>query len=218
MPTKPRVVAPRPRADLSSADLPLHTLSASVHYRLTDTKYASPLFWSRSGNYRFDSPAAKWGVCYAAETIASAFQEVYSDAIRKGCLNYTAVSRQKVWTLKVPATIRTIELSGPTLTRIRATLQCFVGGYGLSQEWGRALMLNKDELDGIVYIGRRCGKPCIALFGDDASKPVKPYQSQMTTTSLGLIIEWKHFWRLIDELKVSFVNLPSTRPAPTWDI
>jgi hypothetical protein len=211
-----KLVPPRPRADLADLDLRLHKLGALAHYRLTGAGYPSPLFWSRSGKYRFDSPAAKWGVCYAGDSVSSAFQEVYSDAIRKGTLDYNSVALDRVWKITVPAAMRTIELTGPTLTHIRATLQCFTGRYSLSQEWGRALMLNKDDLDGLEYIGRRCGKPCLALFGDNAPNEKNPYQRSIATKACGLMIEWHGFWPLMDQLRVDFTNLPATRPRSTW--
>src|SRR6266542_4449644 len=200
MATAAKLYPPRPPSELSGLDMPIHALASPIFYRLTDTKYPSPLYWSKSGKYRFDSPTAKWGVCYAGETIASAFQEVYSGEIRKGHLNYNDVAVHQVWEIVVPAAIKTIELSGPTITNIRATIQCFTGRYTLSQEWGRALMLNKDDLDGLIYIGRRCGKPCIAMFGSDAPNEKLPYQIAITVRSLGLIIEWRGFWSLMNQL------------------
>ena len=211
-----KLVPPRPRADLATLDLRLHKLHAVTHYRLTGAGYVSPLFWSKSGQYRFDSPTAKWGVCYAGDSVGSAFQEVYSDAIRKGTLDYKDVAAYQVWKITVPASMRTIELAGPTLTHIRATLQCFTGRYSLSQEWGRALMLNKDDLDGLVYIGRRCGKPCLALFGDNSPHEKNPYQKSIAAKPCGRIVEWRGFWPLMDQLRVAFTNLPATRPRSTW--
>jgi hypothetical protein len=35
------------------------------------------------------------------------------------------------------------------------------------------------DLDGLVYIGRRCGKPCLAMFGDSDSP--RRYQSDIRT-------------------------------------
>jgi hypothetical protein len=216
MATADKLIPPKPRAEIAGLDMPVQALSSLTYYRLTDVKYPSPLFWSRTGRYRFDSPTAKWGVCYAGETIASAFQEVFSDEIRKGDLNYASVAAYRVWSITVPATMKTIELAGPTLTAIRASIQSFTGRYTLSQEWGRALMLNKDDLDGLIYIGRRCGKPCLALFGDDAPNEKAHYQAALTVDPVGLLVEWKGFWSLINQLRVRFINLPPIRPKPTW--
>jgi hypothetical protein len=155
-------------------------------------------------------------VCYAAASVSSAFQEVYGDAIRKGSLDYHDVAACRVWKVTVPAAMRTIELAGPTLTQIRATLQCFTSRYSLSQEWGRALMLNQGDLDGLAYLGRRCGKPCLALFGDHPPNEKLPYQKSIVAESCGPIAEWTRFWSLMDQLRVAFVNLPATRPAPSW--
>ncbi len=215
MATPAKLVAPRPRDELVDLDIPLHPLRALTYFRLCIKKQLNPLFWSKLGKYRFDSPTASWGVCYAGETIASAFQEVYADQIRKGLLNYPEVAAYEVWRINVPQTMRTIKLAGPTLTRMKATLQSFVSGYKTSQASGRALMLNKADLDGLVYIGRRCGKPCLALFGDK-TKP-RPYQAQLTISKCRPINEWQQFWPLMDQLGVQFVNLPPTRANSTWE-
>lgn len=216
MATAAKLVPPKPRVEITGLDMPVHPLGALCYHRLTDVKHPSPLFWSRTGKYRFDSPNAKWGVCYAGETIASAFQEVYSDEIRKGDVDYNSVANYRVWKITVPDTMRTIELAGPTLTHIRASIQSFTGRYSLSQEWGRALMLNKDDLDGLIYIGRRCGRPCLAMFGDDAPNEKVPYQLGLTVDVCGLLVEWKGFWTLTDQLRVTFTNLPTVKPKPTW--
>jgi hypothetical protein len=214
MPTAPKVTPPRPRVELATTTLPPHVLQASTYYRLVDLKFPSPLYWSKTGYYRFDSPTARWGVCYTAQSIASVLQERIGDAVRKGDVDYNDLSAWIVWSITVPPDLQTIELAGATLTRIRATVQSFVSRYSLSQEWARELMNHPANFDGLVYLGRRCGKNCLALFGDTAAP--RPYQEKLSTYRHGHLVEWNEFWRLCDELKISFGNLPSTRPNPTW--
>ncbi len=72
------VVAPEPPAELGDIALPLADIP-DTWFRLSSRRYPSPLFWSRLGRYRFDSEGARWGVCYAAGSIPSAFQEVFGN-------------------------------------------------------------------------------------------------------------------------------------------
>jgi hypothetical protein len=106
--------APEPPADLGSIALPLAPTPANW-FRLSQRKHPSGCYWSRSGEYRFDSPAAKWGICYMAESIPSAFQEVWGDAIRRnGRLDWAELANTVAWQITLAPDVKTIELAGPT--------------------------------------------------------------------------------------------------------
>jgi hypothetical protein len=47
--------------------------------RISHRKYPDPIHWSRQGRYRFDDPAAPWGVCYTGEDFETALIEVFGD-------------------------------------------------------------------------------------------------------------------------------------------
>lgn len=95
----------------------------------------------------------------------------------------------------MPSGFQGVELFGETLTVIRATLQCFVSDYPLSQRWGVALMKHPADLEGLVYRGRQCGQDCLAMFGDELCP--RPYQKQLTFTKLGELELWDGFWPMI---------------------
>ena len=206
-----RIVPPEPPADLASISIPAADTPATW-YRIT--RFPSPVFWSRKGIYRFDSADAKWGVCYAAESVSAAFQEIWGDELRRGRrVDWLDLEPMRVWQIDVPD-LRTIELAGETLSLLKATLQCFVGGYGLSQRWGAALMTHPGDYDGLLYLGRRCGRRCLALFGDDRAP--RPHQAALETTNLGSLVTWKGLWPFLDRIQVRVGNLPSTAPRGTW--
>ncbi len=92
---------------------------------------------------------------------------------------------------------------------IGATLQCFVSGYLKSQRWGAAFMDHSVDLDGLVYIGRRCGKPCLAMF-DDSDSP-RRYQSDIRTGMLGELQFWDEFWPMLDRLGVRMTSMPQEK-------
>jgi hypothetical protein len=69
-----------------------------------------------------------------------------------------------------------------------------------SQRWGAASLNHSADLDGFVYIGRRCGHKCLAMFGD-ADAP-RRYQSGIRTAMLGELQFWDEFWPMLDRLGV----------------
>ena len=204
-----RLVAPDPPAWLGEIALPLADIP-DTWFRLSPRRYPSPLFWSRLGRHRFDSEEARWGVCYAAGSIPSAFQEVFGNKIRhRAPLDWSEVEDVCVWRIRTPPEFRGINLFGEPLTVIDATLECFVSGYPKSQRWGSAFMEHSADLDGLVYIGRRCGKPCLAMFGD-ADSP-RRYQSDIRTAMLGELQFWDEFWPMLDRLGVRMTSMPYDR-------
>ena len=210
----PRLVSPQPPSDLASIDLELERTFPLVWYRITERKYPSCLYWSREGKYRFDSSAAKHGVCYAGSTITTSFQEIWSDRVRhKAPIDWLDFASKDVWKIELPR-CAILTLAGPTLTTICASLQCFTGSYKTSQNWGAALMLHPAEIDALQYIGRRSGSHCLAFFGD--LNRAKPYQASIAATRLGPLVQWQGFFPLRTQLRVRISSLPTTRPPVTF--
>jgi hypothetical protein len=202
-----RLIAPEPSARLAEIDLALSQVQRTW-FRLSPKRYRSPIFWSRQGRYRFDSPGARWGICYAASSILAAFQEVFGDKIRyKKPLDWREISGLCAWSITVPAEFRALELFGANLSVIHATLQRFVSSYAKSQRWGAALMKHPADLNALIYIGRRSGAPCLAMFGDSGS-PV-PYQKHLQVTRLGALSDWDKLWPTLDTFRVRLSGMPA---------
>jgi hypothetical protein len=211
-----RLVAPEPPARLNSIALPTRQISAAW-FRICSRKYTSPIFWSRLGIYRFDSITARWGVCYVASSITAAFQEVYGNKIRFNTpLDWSELEDALVWRICTPLEFEGLDLFGATLTRIHATLQCFVSSYAKSQRWAAALMDHPADLDGLVYLGRRCGVQCLAMFGDAAAQ--RAYQKSLKIDLLGELICWDEFWPMLDSLNVRISSAPRARKMPVWSL
>ena len=210
-----RLVPPHPPADLDTIALDSTPARTTTLYRLSSDTHASPLHFSRLGKYRFDSPAARWGVCYLAEDVQTACLEVFADRIRKGRIDFSALHAAVVWRVTVPRELQLLALNGPTLPKIRATVQCFVSRYPLSQAWGRALMAHPGNLDGLIYTGRQSGALCLALFGDNDVARGRPYQPALRSERLGRFTEWQQFPHFLLSTGARVKNLPATL-APTW--
>jgi hypothetical protein len=204
-----RVLAPEPPVELGNIQLAL-TQVPTTWFRFSPSRYPSPIFWSRQGLYRFDSPDARWGVCYAASSVVAAFQEVFGDKLRHGKpLDWTEIKKISVWLINTSSKLRGLELFGENLTLIHATLQSFVSSYSKSQRWGAALMNHPADLDGLVYLGRKSGSICLAMFGDEI-KP-RPYQGEIQVTRLGQLSDWKELWPMLDRLQVRLISMPMSR-------
>lgn len=210
-----RVVAPEPPAWLSNITLPLCEVSRTW-FRFSPKRYASPIFWNREGIYRFDSPAARWGVCYLASSIVSAFQEVFGDKItHQKPLDWSEIQRLSVWLVRTPAELRGFELFGENLSVIGATLQCFVSSYAKSQRWGAALMSHPAQLEGLIYMGRRSGARCLAMLGDRVN--ARAYQLYLEAQCLGPLSDWQELWPTLDRFRVRLSSMPpSHKRARLW--
>lgn len=145
----------------------------------------------------------------------AASRMVWGDEIRRARrLDWKELERTVAWQITVTPGLRTVELAGETLAVIKGTLQSFVGSYAKSQRWGLELMAHPDDLDGLQYFGRRCGRTCLALFGDE--KAPKAHQAALHVKKLGAMANWKSLWTFLDEIHVRVANLPSVLPPADW--
>lgn len=209
--------APAPGDDLDKVSLDLIQPKPLKLYRIAHSQYPSPLFWGRKGEYRFDSIDAEWGVCYLAGDMDTAFLEVYGDPIVSGMpLVYSELDQRTVWRVTVPNSLQVLSLAGANLAKIKATTQSFVSSYSLSQKWGRALMAHPCGMDGVIYTGRKSGKDCLALFGDEDSP--RAFQSKIQTKKLGKLTEWDGFYPFLDAAGARVSGLPDTPPTTQWSL
>jgi hypothetical protein len=211
-----RLIPPAPPADFANIPLPLESPRGRTFYRITNSSHPSPLFFSKAGFYRFDSPSAKWGVCYLADRVETAALEVFGDAFRKRSLDHSELAGKTVWRITVPADLQLLALRGEVLPRIKATLQSFVSRYSLSQEWGRVFMTHPIEMDGVLYAGRQSGGSCLALFGDNNPSDGRWHQVDTTAKDLGRLTQWDHFYSFLEKANVRLRGMPSVCPSEGW--
>ncbi len=76
-----------------------------------------------------------------------------------------------------------------------------------STDLSDALMKHPLDLDGLVYLGRRCGVPYLAMFGG-ANSP-RPYQKDLEIISLELSC-WDQFWPMLDRLGARVSSMPKS--------
>ena len=62
-------------------------------------------------------------------------------------------------------------------------------------------MRHPATLDGVVYIGRRSGARCLALFGDENAP--RKHQAALRLIRARALAEALEFWQLADELELA---------------
>lgn len=153
---------PPPSAKLHDAQLP------SVEYRAPLIRIhrvaKDPAFWGRTGENRFDAPAAEFGVLYASTDHHGAFIETFGDALDR--IVTAAALRVRGWARVEPLrALRLVDLTGQGLAHIGADERLCSGEHGVAQQWSFALWGHSSEVDGLYYRARRDpSRVSIALF------------------------------------------------------
>jgi hypothetical protein len=143
--------------------------------RLSRYPATEPYFGKRARD-RFDDPKGKFGVCYAADSLETAFAET---VLHAACLalpdtNQRLVSvadatrREKVLfrLCRGGRTLRLADLTGAALSRLGGNNDLSAGSdYARSQDWARRLRQASPAADGIRYVSRQYNtRFCYALF------------------------------------------------------
>lgn len=143
---------PEPPADLDQRPLPLlHTTQAWL--RVHRLEY-EPLFFGRTGRYRFDAPAGEYGVLYAAGDAHCAFIETLGHNLDVRIIDLRDLRARGLTLLEVSRPLRLVDLTGPGLARLGADGRLTTGDYTVAQRWALALWRHPDRPDGLVYRSR----------------------------------------------------------------
>jgi hypothetical protein len=131
------------------------------------------LWWGRAGSGRFDDPLQQFGVCYAADQVATAFAETViheSSAWRHGAWVVAEADLTSRWmvSLQRPAQPQLLlaDLTGTALKALGLNNDlCSGADYTLSQQWARAIHDASPRWDGIRYVSRQNNTAyCYAVF------------------------------------------------------
>lgn len=161
---------PKPPDDLYKQDLPVGKVSGPL-WRICQDKYDEPLYFSSSGDYRFDSPEGEFGVCYLAKDLHGAFIEVFGRSIGVNLVSEQALECRLRVEVELARPLGLVDLTEDGLAKIGADNRLTGGGdYELSQSWALSLWNHPDEPDGILYRSRHDpSRLCVAVF-DRASE------------------------------------------------
>ena len=153
-----------PPADLSARRLPLASFEAPW-FRLHAAQYGA-LFFGRTGTYRFDAPAAEFGVLYVGADAHCAFIETFGHATGTNFVTVGELAARCLSRVTASRPLRLVDLRGEGLARLGADARLSTGeSYAASQAWSLALHQHRDEPDGIAFTARHDpSRLCAALF------------------------------------------------------
>lgn len=126
-----------------------------------------PIHFDRSDRGRFNDPAGKYGVLYAAESQRGAFAETFLREPGRTLLAPDFIAKKGYVRLVATRPLRLIRFAGPGLSRVGATAEVAHGGppYGTPQAWSAALYAHPANADGIAYHARHDDEAlCFAIF------------------------------------------------------
>jgi hypothetical protein len=154
---------PEPPADLDARPLPLREWIAPC-YRL-HAAGRDVLHFGRSGNNRYDAPAAEFGVLYAGEDLACACIETYGQATGVRIVTVTALRARDLARLQSNRPLRLVDLTGPGLARLGADERLCAGEHRLAQRWALGIWSHPSTPDGLLYRARHDpSRAALALF------------------------------------------------------
>jgi hypothetical protein len=188
-----------PSAVLKSQHLPITSLEGRLH-RIS--KFPNPIYWSRRGRYRFDSPTANYGVLYTGRTFETALLEVFGD--QWVTLRITARDFLKefdICEIRLERRLKVVNLSGKQLNRLGTDANIFASfAYDITQKWASFFMDHPDAPHGIRYPSRKNQRlHNFALFSTPETI------AAVTITRRYPLLDHPHLFRLLQSYKVALV-------------
>ena len=161
--------APAPPADLALRNLPLvdserGSTFCRIHRSVHGAVFCSPGPGKPPAG-RFDSPTGRFGVLYAALSFDCSFAEVLLRNPARLLVSLPEIEARSFAVLRLDATIRLVDLTGPGLSRLGLDARFLSGGYDVCGAWADALHDRPERPAGILYPSRfDPSEHCFALF------------------------------------------------------
>jgi hypothetical protein len=186
---------------LKSRHLPLTSVEGTL-YRISKQKFTDPIYWSRRGLYRFDTPTAKYGVLYTGRTFETALLEVFGDQwLDRRITARDFLKEFDVCELGLERRLKVVNLSGKELDRLGTDANIFASlAYDVTQEWARLFMEHPDKPHGIRYPSRKNERlHNFALFSTAAAT------AAATVARRYPLLDHPHLFRLLQSYRVALI-------------
>jgi hypothetical protein len=190
-----------PPGILKSRHLPVTSVEGTL-YRISHQKFADPIYWSRRGLYRFDSPTATYGVLYTGRAFETALLEVFGDQWLSSRIAARDFLKEfDVCELGPERRLQVVNLSGKQLNPLGTDANIFASlAYGVTQERACVFMDHPDKPHGIRYPSRKNQRlHNFALFSTPAAT------SAVTLTRRCPLLEHPQLFRLLQSYKVALI-------------
>jgi hypothetical protein len=161
---------PEPPTDFANRKLEAVSFTQSL-FR-THGINRNPIYYGKSGQYRFDAPDASYEVLYAGCDAFCAFVESLIQIPNRRVVTTTALKSRALSELKAVRPLRLIDLTvSGALVRIGADARLFSADREIAQLWSKVLHDHPIAADGLLYPSRLDPtRRAIALFRDRAPK------------------------------------------------
>jgi hypothetical protein len=158
-----------PPADRPGRDLPLATWARDSRVVRIHAATHAPIFFSPAPGHppagRFDSPAGRFRVLYAALHFEGAFAETLLRKPSLPLLSLSEIRARALTFLTITRQVRLVDLTGPGLSRLGLDARFLSGGYEACGAWADALHGHPAAPDGILHPSRLDpSQLCVALF------------------------------------------------------
>lgn len=177
---------PDPPQDFNQRELSIVEITQPL-YRLHDQKY-SALYFSESGNGRFDGADQDYGICYTGLDVYVSFIESFGRTHSKNFVEKSVLQEKFLSEIKPKSPLRIADIRGRALTQIGGDERLSTGDYSTSRIWAKAIFNHPTKPDGILYRSRHDGdRFCCGLFGSAKNNLIE--QSLGTLLALPNIIQ-----------------------------
>jgi len=154
-----------PAADFELKPLPVSAPVMLEAFRIHSVRFPAISFRLNS-EHRFSHPDAPGGLLYLGEDLETCLWECFGDEI----LNHSTIAKVD-WCKqlsKIASTTR-LNLCDLTILSVRRALGLDLSAmkhteFDVPQAWGLAIQNHPDAVDGLRYLSRFTGNPCIVLF------------------------------------------------------
>jgi hypothetical protein len=150
---------PPPHAELGAQDPLIFTVAVGQVLYRHHQKIHDPLFFGKTGNYRFDDPACPvmgcFGVLYVGADPECCLLESCGSTTGVPAVSGAYLDARAIAKLELTESLRFIDLvSEGGLASIGADGRLAAGSYTVAQEWSAALKRHPCRPDGIRYRAR----------------------------------------------------------------
>jgi hypothetical protein len=145
---------PEPGDLTARSPLSVELTPGTTFSRIHDRNYG-PIFFGRTGRYRFDSPDRNFGVLYVGRDESCAFIETFGQETGIRVVTRTALEERHLSYLKTTLPLTLIDLaSSGSLAHLGADSRLFSGSRAVAQRWSAALRGHPVKPAGILYPAR----------------------------------------------------------------
>jgi hypothetical protein len=188
-PEDPLIPHPLPPEDFNSRELPIIT-SQGTWYRLNTVEFASSLYFDRTGNGRFDSPAQGYGILYVGADVYASWIECYGRTHGARGVSESVLRQRDLYAISSSRPLVFADLTGAGLVKMGADGRLSSGAYTVARHWAQAIYDHPQGVDGIRYRSRHDDERyCYGIFERCVTEIQEQNLGNLLITNPKLLVE-----------------------------